>query len=105
MRCFLDLDFKNSRWFALLFDQAKNKNKQNFIKKIFSGYDYFGGYDVTNVSFVRFTRLTKIVLNFRTHVLQVLKSKQFCVNLRKSDKISRCILGFIGDKKCLSDKE
>ena len=47
---FLDLDFKNPQRFSLLFDQAKNRNKQNFVKKIFGDYEYFGGSNVTNVS-------------------------------------------------------
>ena len=29
---------KNPQTFARLFDQAKNKNKQNFAKKIFGDY-------------------------------------------------------------------
>ena len=47
-RFLLDLDFQNPQRFTLLFDQAKNKSKQNFVKK-----KYFGGSDVKNVSCIR----------------------------------------------------
>ena len=38
-------------------------------------------------------RFTKIVLKFKTQVLQVLNFRRICVNFWKSDKIGRHILG------------
>ena len=70
LRCLQDID-------NFLFKQ-KAKNKQNFVKKIFLDYEYFGGLDVTNVLIVCHLLQFNHELNRSSYRYQAVIKLSFC---------------------------